>query len=334
MEAKKWYTFDDVALLPSYSTLESRLDPNLTTKLTCKTNVALPFIPSPMSSVIGLKLGKQLVKNQIYPIFHRFYKDPTELTDWINEIGNNGYISWGLDYLNVLVAIFQDPIYKPKGVCFDVAHGHCKKMKEAIEYFKTWHPDVEVIAGTICTPTAAIDLVRWGADAIRVGIGAGSACTTRLVTGFGAPQFSTIHECSLALKRIKSDVPIIADGGIRNSRDIALALAAGASTVMLGKLFASTEESAAEYIDISKKYKIYKGQASSEFQKTGRASEGHSGLVEVKGTVDELLTELSENLRTSLSYAGAANVRHFQIAARWVEVTRNYWDESQTRFDK
>jgi len=330
MEAKKWYTFNDVALLPSYSTLESRLDPDLTTKLTSKTNIALPFIPSPMSSVIGLELGKKLIKNQIYPIFHRFYKDQTELTDWITEIGNNGYISWGLDNLNNLIATFQDPIYKPKGVCFDVAHGHCKKMKETIEYFKNHHSDVDIIAGAVCTPTAAIDLVRWGADAIRVGIGAGSACTTRLVTGFGAPQFSTIHECFLALKRIKSDVPIIADGGIRNSRDIALALAAGASTVMLGKLFAATEESAGER---QGKYKVYKGQASSEFQKPGRASEGHSGLVEVKGTVDELLTELSENLRTSLSYAGAANIRHFQIAARWVEVTRNYWDESQTRFD-
>src|SRR6202035_1032012 len=129
------------------------------------------------------------------------------------------------------------------GVCIDVAHGHSDKMIQFIRELKRTHPDKEVIAGNVCTPMAYHDLVNAGADAVKVGVGPGAACTTRMVTGFGVPQFSAIMECAKVAEKLR--IPLIADGGIRDSRDVVLALAAGASSVMIGKLFALTKESAA-----------------------------------------------------------------------------------------
>ena len=129
------------------------------------------------------------------------------------------------------------------GICVDVAHGHSDRMFRLIEEIKKKHPDKDVIAGNVCTAMAYHDLVNAGADAVKVGVGPGAACTTRMVTGFGVPQFSAIYECAQIAEKLR--IPLIADGGIRDSRDVVLALAAGASTVMIGKLFALTKESAA-----------------------------------------------------------------------------------------
>lgn len=326
----KWLTFDDVCLVPTYSDLNSRIEPDLTAQLTRKTKISLPFLPSPMSSVIGLELGQKLMQKGIISVFHRFYNDKKELETWINELSPNCYISWGLENLENLSKFLKDisPL-TPKGICLDVAHGHSKAMEKAITYVKMNHSNLEVIAGTVCTPNAVSDLISWGADAIRVGIGSGAACTTRMITGFGVPQFTALIECSRIAR--KFHVPIIADGGIRNSRDIALALVAGASCVMMGKIFAGVDESAAE--SYGEHHKIYKGQASSEFQKNGRAAEGEQGLVKRIGSVDSLLEELSLNLKTALSYAGARNIEQFRERTQWIEVGAGYLNESSTRFD-
>ena len=130
------------------------------------------------------------------------------------------------------------------GVCVDIAHGHSDQMMRFVEQLKRSHGEKQVIAGNVCTAMAYHDLVNAGADAVKVGIGPGAACTTRMVTGFGVPQFTAVRDCAEVADKLR--VPLIADGGIRGSRDIVLALAAGASTVMIGKLFALTEESAAE----------------------------------------------------------------------------------------
>ena len=327
----RYLSFDDVALVPTYSDLTSRTEPELTAQLTKNTKVSMPFFPSPMSSVISFEMGSRLVRRGIFPVFHRFYKDKADVEKWIDELSPACYISWGLENLPELSKLIttRSNMFFPKGVCLDVAHGHCLSMEKAIAYIKSNHPGLEVIAGTVCTPNATADLISWGADAVRVGIGGGAACTTRLVTGFGTPQFTTLIECSRIAR--KSRTPIIADGGIRNSRDISLALVAGASTVMMGKLFAATDESAAEaYGD---HHKIYKGQASAEFQRTDRAPEGEQGLVKRSGSVDKLLDELSLNLKTALSYAGARTIEQFRERVQWVEVASGYGFESGTRFD-
>lgn len=327
----KYLTFDEVALVPTYSDLSSRVEPDLATQFTKKTRVSMPFIPSPMSSVIGFELGGKLIKKGLFPVYHRFYKDNEEIKKWMTEYSPYCYVSWGLenlpDFSKMLAT--NESIHSPKGVCLDVAHGHSKAMEKAITYIKHYHPELEVIAGTVCTVNAVSDLISWGADAIRVGIGGGSACTTRLVTGFGLPQFTTLLECSRIAR--KFHVPIIADGGVRNSRDISLALVAGASSVMMGKIFAGVDESAAE--SYGEHHKVYKGQASSEFQKNGRAAEGEQGLVNRIGSVDNLLEELSLNLKTALSYSGARTIEQFREKTQWVEVGSGYMNESSTRFD-
>ena len=154
------------------------------------------------------------------------------------------------------------------GVCVDIAHGHSDQMMRFVEQLKRSHPDKQVIAGNVCTAMAYHDLVNAGADAVKVGIGPGAACTTRMVTGFGVPQFTAVRDCAAVADKLR--VPLIADGGIRGSRDIVLALAAGASSVMVGKLFAVTEESAAEKRPIADNGGAleakYRGQASKDFQ--------------------------------------------------------------------
>ncbi len=154
------------------------------------------------------------------------------------------------------------------GACIDVAHGHSDRMFQFIQELKRTHPDKEIIAGNVCTAMAYHDLVNAGADAVKVGVGPGAACTTRMVTGFGVPQLSAIYDCAKIAEKLR--VPLIADGGIRNSRDVVLALAAGASTVMIGKLFAMTSESAApkrksESSPTGMEAK-FRGQASEDFQ--------------------------------------------------------------------
>ena len=329
----RYLSFDDVALVPSYSDLTSRTEPSLTAQFTKRTKISMPFIPSPMSSVISFEMGKKLIKRGMYPVYHRFYEDKKDLEKWIGELAPHCYISWGLESLEELSKLLSGSarpgLFSPKGVCLDVSHGHSKAMEKAIAYIKSYHSELEVIAGTVCTPNAVMDLANWGADAVRVGIGSGAACTTRLITGFGTPQFTTLLECSRVAR--KYQIPIIADGGIRNSRDISLALAAGASTVMMGKIFAAADESAAE--SYGEHHKIYKGQASAEFQKNGRAAEGEQGLIKRSGSVDVLMDELSLNLKTALSYVGAKTIEQFRETTQWVEVASGYAIESATRFD-
>ncbi|MCB1110601.1 MAG: IMP dehydrogenase, partial [Chlamydiia bacterium] len=219
------------------------------------------------------------------------------------------------------------------GVCVDVAHGHSEKMLAFIEELKKSHPDHDVIAGNVCTPMAYQDLVNAGADAVKVGVGPGAACTTRIITGFGVPQFTAIFECAKIAEKLR--VPLIADGGIRTSKDVVLALAAGASSVMVGKLFALTQESAAEKKDGKAKFR---GQASEDFQtdfygglKEKTVAEGVDFWAPIRGSASELIDELIGGVRSGLTYGGAKNIKELQRKAEFVEVTPAYIRESHPR---
>ena len=245
---QKAYTFDDVALVPQYNTIKSRTDPVLYTWLTKNIRINNPLIPANMDTVISVEMAKVIVDNGGIPIFHRFCSIDEQI-DFCKSFQNNCFVSCGLNDYEKL-----DELYKhgALGVCIDVAHGHSEQVISLVKKLKARHPNKDIIAGNVCTVSGYSDLVFAGADAVKVGVGPGAACSTRMVTGFGVPQFTAIYEISKLVKTLK--VPIIADGGIRNSRDVALALAAGASCCMIGSLFSKTFESAGDKFILNKKY--------------------------------------------------------------------------------
>lgn len=339
-------TFDDVALVPRYNNVNSRGEPDLTTWLTKDIEVGLPLIPANMDTVIGPELARIVLKNGGIPIFHRFTDFETQ-KKWIEEFGGQLFLSYGVgDQFEVDKLLSLNPM----GICLDVAHGHSTRMIELVEWIRKNYPQIQVIAGNVCTARAYHDLVNAGAHAIKVGIGPGSACTTRVITGFGVPQFTAIQDCAEEAQHFR--IPIIADGGIRNSADVVKALAAGASTVMMGKVFALTDESAAEkradhikYIthlpDSIWAYEAkYRGQASVDFQsefygglKGKTVAEGTSFWAPVTGPAQEVIDEFMGGIRSGLTYAGAKSIKELQRKAEFVKVTAAYRAESAPRRD-
>ena len=289
-----------------------------------------------MDTVICEELADVLIELGTFPIYHRFNGFETQKA-WVNKYQNKTYVSCGIHHFDETRELLD---LGAAGVCIDVAHGHSEAMFHFVEKLKTSHPDSEIIAGNVCTAMAYHDLVNAGADAVKVGVGPGAACTTRMVTGFGVPQFTAIRECARIAERLR--VPLIADGGIRNSRDMVLALAAGASSVMVGKLFALTKESAATKKEDSSVPSglmcKYRGQASEDFQKDfygglkdKTVAEGVDFWAPVTGTAEDLVTQLMGGLRSGLTYGGARSIKELQRKAEFVEVTRNYMTESQPR---
>ncbi len=219
-------------------------------------------------------------------------------------------------------------------VVIDTAHGHSKGVLEMAKKVKSAFPEVDLVVGNIATAEAASDLLKAGVDGIKVGIGPGSICTTRVIAGVGVPQLTAIYEVSRVLK--DSGIPIIADGGIRYTGDIVKALAAGASSIMAGSLFAGVEESPGETIIYEgRKFKSYRGMGSIEAMQQGSKDryfqdveddikklvpEGISGRVPYKGTLSEVVHQMVGGLRAGMGYCGAANVSQLQ-QARFIRIT-------------
>lgn len=343
---RKAYTFDDVALVPKYNNVPSRTEPSLTTWFTRNVEMSLPIIPANMDTVVSAELAKVILSNGGRIIMHRFCDYETKV-QWCTSqpypVMSCGVKEENIEEICRLIKETRELRETPfGGVCFDIAHGHSKVMMDAIKRFKDKFSDVNVIAGNVCTARAYHDLSNAGADAIKVGIGPGAACTTRMVTGFGVPQFTAIVDCAEVANELR--VPLIADGGIRNSRDIVLALAAGASSVMVGKLFALTQESAAEkrphYLNspASLGEAKYRGQASADFQedfygglKKGTVAEGEAFWLPVFGPAQNLIDELVGGIRSGFTYAGARSIKELQRKAEFVEVSSTYQQESNTR---
>jgi len=223
----------------------------------------------------------------------------------------------------------------------DVAHGQSQVSLEAIAKLRKKFRDAQIIGGNVATPSGVRDLARAGADCVKVGIGPGGICSTRVVTGVGVPQFSALLACVQVAKKLK--VSIIADGGTNYSGDITKALAAGASGVMLAGWFAGTEESPGEVIFRSnRRYKIHRGSASFMSQidaslRTGQTKSVHSvvaegveALIEYKGPVADVIYQLMASLRSGMSYCNAANLRELRSFAKFVRMTPAGFRESQT----
>lgn len=217
----------------------------------------------------------------------------------------------------------------------DTAHGHSQGVLNRVSWIKEHYPDVQVIGGNIATAQAATDLVACGADGVKVGIGPGSICTTRIVAGVGVPQITAIHDVATALEG--TDVPLIADGGIRFSGDMAKAVAAGASTVMVGSMFAGTEEAPGEVVLYQgRSYKSYRGMGSVGAMRAGSSDryfqddedaadklvpEGIEGRVPYKGPVSAIVHQMIGGIRSSMGYCGAADIETMRREATFVRVT-------------
>lgn len=218
----------------------------------------------------------------------------------------------------------------------DTAHGHSQGVLNRVKWIKDHYPNIQVIGGNIATGQAALDLVKHGADGVKVGIGPGSICTTRIVAGVGVPQITAIENVSKALKG--SGIPLIADGGIRYSGDISKALAAGAHTVMMGSMFAGTEESPGEvFLFQGRSYKSYRGMGSVGAMKDGAADryfqednsanvdklvpEGIEGQVPFKGSVLAIVHQLTGGVKSSMGYCGCKTIDELHEMAEFVEIT-------------
>ena len=212
----------------------------------------------------------------------------------------------------------------------DSAHGHSKNILEGVKFLKSQYPKVDVIAGNVATASGAEALLKSGVDAIKCGIGPGSICTTRVVTGVGVPQISAIMECVSSA----GDVPIIADGGIKQTGDIAKAIAAGASSVMIGGLFAGTDEAPGETIlREGRKYKTYRGMGSAGAMSAGSSDryfqsgsrkfvpEGIEGIVPYKGAVGDVIYQMVGGLKAAMGYTGSPTLEHMQQHAQFTRIT-------------
>jgi len=351
----KGYTFDDLTLVPCLTNVGSRLETDFSTQLTKDTVLSIPIINSPMDSVISFELADILDGYGTYPIFSRgldieHYKKIRDNTSHYRGV----VVSLGInnmDFVKEVVDLGFDRIL------FDVANGHTKMMEKAIAKTKKYNDKVEIIAGNVCTGLGYYDLANWGADCVRVGIGPGAACTTRMVTGVGVPQMSAILDIAEEKSKMHSrKVPFIADGGISSSRELCLALAAGADCIMIGKLFALTEESAAmkrggskeEWIvegsrvtihpDTGIRQAKYRGQASEDYQKDyygglkkGTVPEGVDFWAPVTGSAHDVIDSLLGGLRSSMSFLDAKTLNEFQSKARFIEVSNTYMKESKPR---
>ncbi len=326
-------TFDDVLIVPSKSDVKSRKDPDLQTRLTKSARLQIPLISANMDTVTEFEMAIAMGELGGLGILHRFMAADEQARQarlvaeknfpWVGaSIGVNQ------DFRERAGVLIQAGV---NVMVIDIAHGHSTQMMDTIKFLKDKFPNLQVIAGNVATPEATQDLIEAGADAIKVGIGPGSMCTTRIITGCGVPQLTAIAMCYEASSG--SGVPLIADGGIKTSGDIVKAIAAGAESVMLGSLLAATFETPGE---IKKGMKLYRGMASKSAQVSwrgelpvGMAAEGESTLVPCKGRARDVVMELTGGLRSGMSYVNATQISEIKERATFMEMSNQGFHESR-----
>jgi len=325
--------FDDVLLQPQYSEVESRASINIGNELGTRF-CALPIISSPMDTVTESEMAVEVSFHGGLGIIHR-YNTIEEQVDICRSAGEEdahigAAIGVTADYLERAEALVECGV---SYLCVDVAHAHHMLMKRALTVLKKRFPNTHIMAGNVATEQAFKALANWGADSIKVGIGGGSICSTRIQTGHGIPTLQSIMDCRNIAAQ--TGVKLIADGGIKNSGDIVKALAAGADFVMLGSLLAGTYETPGQIVTTPKgKMKIYRGMASKEAQNHWKGSvssqEGISTYIPYKGNVSKILKDLEVGIRSGFSYSGAKNLTELWEHAIFIQQTNASCKESST----
>ena len=334
--------FDDVLLSPQYSEIESRSAIDLSVpgfedsfaSLTDKhSKLSCPIVGSPMDTVVGPQSAAILAKAGGFGVLHRYCtieeskRMYLDAVDFLNDDSGktaNIMVAIGAtgDFLERACTLYDVGC---RAFCIDVAHGHHSHTRNAIRSLRNkYGKKIHIMSGNVATLEAFNDLADWGVDSLRVGIGGGSMCTTRIRTGHGIPTLQSIMDCA----KSDRDVFIVADGGIRNSGDAVKALAAGADMIMLGSVLAGHDESPGTLITKdNQKFKKFRGMASREAQLEwrGRSSvvEGESTLVPYKGSLQDTLTDLIEGIKSGLSYSGAKSIREFRVKAKFLGISSN-----------
>lgn len=353
----KGLTFDDVLLLPGYTNFK-RQDINLSTQLSKRIKLTIPFVSAPMDTVTESKLSIALARLGGIGIIHRnlSIKNQAEQVNKVKKlkllVGAAVGPSIGFEERAEALAIAGVDV-----IVVDSAHGYTKDTVETISYLKKHFPKIDIIAGNIATYEAARTLAKAGADGLRVGMGPGAICSTRVVSGMGVPQITAI------LETVKAGIPVIADGGIKYSGDITKALAAGASTVMMGSFFASALESPGKIVKLKNEqvpgryksilnntgeylFKEYRGmgseaamragaQAKSEGEFHGKdykdrvlVAEGVEGYVPVRGTVKEIIDQAIGGIKSGMYYVGARNIKELWNKTEFIRITQASLTES------
>ena len=339
---KEALTFDDVLLLPKYSKiLPSQTNINL--QLTKKIILKVPFLSSAMDTVTESKMAIAIAREGGLGIIHRNL-------NIVNQSKEIKKVKKKKLYVGAAIGTNKEDLERARSlvsngvdlIVIDTAHGHSEKVLKTLTKIKKVIKNVPVCVGNIATAEAAKKLYNSGADIIKVGIGPGSICTTRMVAGIGVPQISAIMEVKKAL--YKKNIKIISDGGIKFSGDIAKALAAGSDAIMMGSIFAGTEESPGKKFKSNGKiYKKYRGMGSIGAMSSGSANryfqknyndkskfvpEGVEGRVEYKGKVSKIIYQLQGGLRSSMGYIGAKNLEEINKKAKFVKITKAGFYES------
>lgn len=356
---QKTLCFDDVLLVPQYSEIETRTKVDLsvpgiegaTARFTAAHSaLTCPVVGSPMDTVMSPQAAVSLAEMGGFGVFHRYCTIDEAIKMYVEFVNSMPSHFVGPEFPhvnrhNVMCAIGATGDYLERATalydagcrafCIDVAHGHHISMKNALKEMRLKFGDeIHIMTGNVATLEAFNDLADWGSNSIRVGVGGGSMCSTRIRTGHGIPTLQSVMDCA----KSDRDAYIIADGGIRNSGDAVKAIGAGADMIMLGSILAGHEECPGDLIDDKgftyqagmkpigvKLYKKFRGMASREaqLQWRGRVSvvEGESTTIPYKGSMKNTVTDLLEGIRSGLSYSGANTIREFRRKAKFVVVT-------------
>jgi len=335
-------TFDDLLLVPGYTDFK-RQDVDLSVNLHPTIRLKIPVCSSPMDSVSEEAMCLALGKAGGLGMLHRNMSVSSQASMVIrikaHDVLVGAAVGIGADFKERTRALAKA---NTDVIVIDSGHGYTKSVIDAIVFIKEHYPSRVIMAGNVATRDGAMALIRAGADILRVGMGPGSICTTRIVTGMGVPQITAIMEAVKAVKALKGNPPaggvtVVADGGIRQIGDMAKALGVGASAVMLGSLLAGFDESPGEVITIDGvQYKRYRGMGSIGAMKKGSAerygqsqetsirklvSEGVEGMVRYKGSVHDYLEQVAGSLRSSFYYVGVRTIDAFHKQARFIRIT-------------
>ncbi|MDF9744508.1 guanosine monophosphate reductase [Natrinema salsiterrestre] len=320
-------SYGDVLLVPNRSPVDSRSTVDLSTSLTPDVELDAPLVSAAMDTVTEAELAIELSRVGGFGVLHRFLT-PDEQAEQVARVAAAD------ERVGAAVGIDEDYVGRCRKLIeagvdvlvVDVAHGHLERTLEAVEILRAEFPETDLVAGNVATPAGVEDLAAAGADCVKVGIGPGSHCTTRKVAGAGVPQLTAVDDCATAAEEL--DVTICADGGIRTSGDAVKALMAGADTVMLGSLFAGTEEAPGAVVEVDgARYKRSRGMATTTSAEKRddkdadvRADEGVEALTPYKGPVADVVEEFCAGVQSGLSYCGGLTIPDAREKAEFIRV--------------